>query len=223
MDQWKNLIETFNHPAVRRKYPLVNALKSEVNKLDESEIIKEIIELKKFIIENQPFPPNVFKKPYFKSQTGIILYFPNIFTFHPDKSILIKTVEELVSKLFPDGIPSTIERHNYVIDLLTEVDNIVKENDSVKNVQSVYELFENNKIKSLTQKIKTDLKEGCLKPNDLIDDLIIILEPMLEGESAEKELLRLIYDILVKLKNKEELNLSFIAPIIYKFQNLLTL
>ncbi|QHR78505.1 hypothetical protein KM759_gp025 [Lymphocystis disease virus 4] len=222
MDRWKNLIEMFNHPMVRRKYPLVNVLKSETDKLNESESLKETIELKKFIVENQPFPPDVFKKPYFKSQTGIVLYFPNIFTFHPDKLVLIKAIEELIFELFPEGIPPITERRNYMMDLLTEVDSIVKENDSVKNVQSVYELFENDKIKSLTQKIKTDLKDGGLKSNELIDDLIDMLEPLLEGESAEKELLRLIHDILLKLKNKEELNLSFVAPIVYKFQNLLT-
>ncbi|AOC55150.1 hypothetical protein LCDVSa066L [Lymphocystis disease virus 3] len=222
MDRWKNLIETFNHPAVRRKYPLINALKCQIYKLNESEESKEICELKKFITENQPFPPCVFKKPYFKSQTGIILYFPNVFTFHPDKPCLLKALEELTLELFPDGIPDTVERRNYVVDLLTEVDDIVKENNSVKTAQSVYELFENDKIKSLTQKVKTDLKEGSLKPNDLIDDLIIMLEPLLEGETAEKELLRLIHDVLTKLKNKEELNLSAMAPIVYKFQNLLT-
>lgn len=222
MNLWKKLIETFNHPTVRRKYPLINVLNVEIHKLDDSEQIKEIVELKRFIIDNSPFPPEIFKKPYFKSQTGINLHFPNIFSFHPDKTVLTLIINDLIDDLFPDGIPDIIDRRNYVTYLLAEIDNVVKETGDVKSFQNVLSMFENNKIKSLTQKVKTDLQNGELNPNDLIDDLINVLEPLLDGETTEKELLRLLYGVLLKLRNNEELDMTVITPIIYKFQNLLT-
>ncbi len=222
MDSWKNLIEVFNHPTVRRKYPVINVLNNELTILTPQEELLEIENLKKFFIENNLFPDNVFKKPYFNSQTGITLYFPNVISFHPNKLALYDSLQKTVSALLPDGLPEHVERVNYIDNLLKEINGIFDDNCDVTDIYSLHKLFENDKIKTLTLKVKTDLTNGVVSSTELLDDLLILIEPLLLQETKDQEVLRIVHSMLLKLKNNETFDLNCITPVICKFQKLLT-
>ncbi len=128
-----------------------------------------------------------------------------------------------MSAVLPDGLPEHVERVKYMDNLLKEINGIFDDNCDVTDIYSLHKLVENDKIKTLTLKVKTDLTNGVVSSTELLDDLLILIEPLLLQEPKDQEVLRIVHSMLLKLKNNETFDLNCITPVICKFQKLLTL